>query len=143
MYLSVTCSEETLRIAASDIGSDTPDFLGSDRLMRQMNACRAWPQSSLPADFFQPVRASVPALIITSTLDPVTPTPWGRQLLENMPNARLIEVPDGAHDSFEMDNFIPCIIGLSFSFWNAGTTAGLDTSCIATLKPPGFFVPQN
>ena len=139
----MTCSEETLRIAASDIGPDTPDFLGSDRLVRQMTACRAWPQSSLPADLFEPVRTSVPALIVTGTLDPITPTTWGRRLLEYMPNARLIDVPGMSHGMAEMDNFVPCIVGLTFSFWNAGTAMGLDTSCVATLKPPGFFVPQS
>jgi TAP-like protein len=77
LYLSVTCPEETSRIATSDIGPDTPEFLGSDRLIRQMNACRVWPQSSVPADFFEPVRTSVPALIVTGSLDPVTPTRWG------------------------------------------------------------------
>jgi pimeloyl-ACP methyl ester carboxylesterase len=143
MYLSVTCPEETLRIAASDIGLDTPDFLGSDRLTRQMNACRVWPQSRLPADLFKPVRTSVPALIVTGALDPVTPTTWGRRLLEHMPNARLIDVPGMSHGMTEMDNFMSCIVGLTFSFWNAGTAVGLDTSCVATMKPPGFFVPQR
>jgi pimeloyl-ACP methyl ester carboxylesterase len=143
MYLSVTCPEETSRITASDIGRDTPDFLGSDRLIRQMTACRVWPQSSLPADVFEPVRTSVPALIVTGTLDPVTPTRWGRRLLEHMPNARLIDVPGGGHGMSEMDNFIPCMGGLTFSFWNAGTAEGLDTSCVAAMKPPGFFVPQR
>ncbi len=143
MYLSVTCAEETSRIAASEIGPGTPDFLGSDRLARQMTACRVWPQSSVPADFFEPVRSSVPTLIVTGTLDPVTPTTWGRQLLEHMPNARLIDVPDMSHGNVDMDNFIPCLVGLTFSFWEAGTAAGLDTSCVATMKPPEFFVPQK
>ena len=139
----MTCPEETLQITASDIGPNTPDFLGSDRLVRQMNACRAWPQSRGPADVFEPVRTSAPALIITGTLDPITPTTWGRRLLEYMPNARLIDVAGMSHGGFDMDNFIPCILGLTYSFWNAGTAEGLDTSCVATLKPPGFFVPQK
>ena len=38
-----------------------------------MNACRVWPQSSrLPADFYDPVRTSVAALIVTGSLDPAT-----------------------------------------------------------------------
>jgi pimeloyl-ACP methyl ester carboxylesterase len=143
MYLSVTCAEETLRIAESDIGPEAPYFLGSDRLSRQMNACRAWPRSSVPADVFEPVRSSVPALIITGTLDPVTPTTWGRRLLEHMPNARLIDVPGMGHGGVDMDKFIPCIVGLTFSLWHAGTVETLDTSCVATMKPPGFFVPQS
>jgi pimeloyl-ACP methyl ester carboxylesterase len=143
MYLSVTCPEETLRIADSDIGVATPDFLGSDRLVRQRNACRVWPHSSMPAELFEPVRSSVPALIVTGTLDPVTPPTWGRRLLEHMPHARLIDVPGMGHD-LDIDNFIPCIVGnLTFSFWHAGTADGLDTSCVATMKPPGFFVPQK
>jgi pimeloyl-ACP methyl ester carboxylesterase len=141
MYLSVTCPEETLGIAASDVGPDTPDFLGSDRLTRQITACRVWPRAKLPVDVFEPVRTSVPVLIVTGALDPVTPTRWGQRLLENMPNARLIDVPGMSHNHTEMDNFIPCIGGLTFSFWNRGTAQGLDTSCVATMKPPGFFVP--
>jgi pimeloyl-ACP methyl ester carboxylesterase len=141
MYLSVTCPEETLTIAASDIGPETPDFLGSDRLTRQMDACRVWPRAKLPADLFEPVRTSVPALIVTGALGPATPTTWGQRLLENMPNARLLDVPGMGHHFDEMDNFIKCICGLTFSFWNRGTAQGLDTSCVATMKPPGFFVP--
>jgi hypothetical protein len=122
---------------------DTPAFLGSDRLNRQVNACRVWPQSSVPADVFEPVRTSVPALIVTGALDPVTPTSWGRPLLPHMPNARLIDVLGMSHGMTEMDNFIPCMFGLGYSFWNAGTADGLDTSCVATMKPPAFFVPQR
>jgi hypothetical protein len=97
----------------------------------------------VPANVFEPVRTSVPALIVTGTLDPVTPTTWGRRLLEYMPNARLIDVPGMSHGMTEMDNFMSCIVGLTFSFWNTGTAVGLDTSCIAAMKPPGFFVPQR
>jgi TAP-like protein len=91
---------------------------------------------------FEPVRTSVPTLIVTGTLEPITPTTWGQRLLKYMPNARLIDVTGMSHGMAEMDNFIPCLIGLGFSFWNAGTTVGLDTSCVATMKPPAFFVPQ-
>ena len=132
-----------MRIASSDIGPDTPDFLGSDRLTRQMNACRAWPRSDLPADLLEPVRTSVPAFIVTGSLDPVTPTRWGQRLLDSMPNARLIDVPGMNHDLSAMENSIPCIVGLNFSFWNAGTAVGLDTSCVGTMKPPALFVPSR
>ena len=82
MYLSVTCPEETSRIAASDIGRDTPDFLGSDRLDSSDDRLSRVATVELHADVFEPVRTSVPALIVTGTLDPVTPTTWGRRLLE-------------------------------------------------------------
>jgi TAP-like protein len=91
---------------------------------------------------FEPVRTSVPTLIVTATLDSITPTTWGQRLLKYMPNARLIDVTGLSHAMAEMDNFIPCLIGLGFSFWNAGTTVGLDTSCVATMKPPALFVLQ-
>ena len=125
MFLSVTCPEETSQIAASDIGRDTPDFLGSDLLIRAMNACRVWPQSSLPADLFEPVRTSVPALIVTGPLDPVTPTRWGRGLLRHMPNALLIDVPGMGHTGVEMDQLhpMPCWPGLFIlECWNGGGT---------------------
>jgi hypothetical protein len=108
-----------------------------------MNACRAWPKSNLPADLFEPVRTSVPAFIVTGSLDPATPTRWGQRLLETMPNARLIDVPVMNHDLFAVQNFIPCIVGRNFSFWSAGTAAGLDTTCVETMKPPAFFVPKQ
>lgn len=143
MYLSVTCAEETRRIRSSDIGPDTPDFLGSNRLERQMAACRVWPQSALPDDFFDPVRTDIPALIMTGELDPVTPASWALELIQHMPNARFIEVPGMGHGGGGMQNFGPCIMDLSAALWKLGTAEGLDTTCVKTMRPPGFFVPEG
>jgi hypothetical protein len=143
IYLSVTCAEETRRIRSSDIGPDTPDFLGSNRLERQMAACRVWPQSALPDDFFDPVRTDIPALIMTGELDPVTPASWALELIQHMPNARFIEVPGMGHGGGGMQNFGPCIMDLSAALWKLGTAEGLDTTCVKTMRPPGFFVPEG
>jgi pimeloyl-ACP methyl ester carboxylesterase len=39
------------------------------------------------------------SLIVTGTLDPITPTPWGRRFLKYMPNARLIDLSGMSHGS--------------------------------------------
>ena len=63
---------------------------------------------------FEPVRTSVPTLIVTGTLDPITPTTWGQRLLGYMPNARLIDVTGMSHGMAEMNNFIPCLLAWAF-----------------------------
>jgi pimeloyl-ACP methyl ester carboxylesterase len=143
MYLSVTCAEETMRIRPSDIGPQTPDFLGSTRLRRQMSACRSWPQSLLPDDFYEPVRSDVPTLIVTGELDPVTPASWAQSLMPHMSRARFIEIPEMGHGGNGTSNFASCLIDhLHVALWETADAAKVDTSCVATMKPPPFYIPE-
>jgi pimeloyl-ACP methyl ester carboxylesterase len=78
MQLSVICAEDVPRIAPGESERAAEGSLfGRDMLMGHVKACGFWPHGELPADFYEPVRSTVPALILSGDVDPITPPSWG------------------------------------------------------------------
>ncbi len=138
MYLSVTCAEETLQLELGDRDpADAARLLGEDRLMRQVAACEAWPRRTVPPDFHEPLKSSVPTLLVVGELDPVTPPPWAQWFRDSLPNSRLLVVPEMGHSAAGMVNE-NCIDQLIATFGDDLDPQGLDVSCLATMKRGPF-----
>ncbi len=138
MLLCVTAAEDVARIDSKSIEALTRDtFLGDTRVRRQMAVCRHWPKSELPPNFGEPVRSDVPTLILSGTIDPVTPPEWGDIVAKNFPNSLHIVAP-AAHGVGGA-----CIDHIQRAFLNRGTVAGLDTSCVDKLKLPPLYLPKE
>ncbi len=138
MYLSVTCAEDLPWIKPGEgerNGVNT--FLGDYRLRQQREACALWPRGSIPKDYSTPIRSQVPSLIVTGQWDPVTPPLYGEALSKNMPNSLHIVVPSGGHGFGGLEG-IDCISRLTTEFIEKGTTRGLDTSCVRSIRRKGF-----
>jgi pimeloyl-ACP methyl ester carboxylesterase len=131
--LCVTCAEDVARIKPDEILRETRGtFLGDGRVRRQIAVCDFWPKSILPSDFGEPIRADVPVLLLTGTLDPVTPPGWGAEAASHLPNSLHLAAP-GAHDLGG-----PCIEAIMEKFLDAGSVKSLDISCIEKMKLPPF-----
>lgn len=138
MYLSVTCAEDLPMIKAGEGESNGKNtFLGDYRLQQQRAACALWPRGSVPANYAEPTRSKVPALILTGQWDPVTPPAYGDAVARNLPNSLHVIVPHGGHGFDGLDG-IDCIDRLILAVINSGTTKGLDTSCVANIRRHGF-----
>ncbi len=136
MLMCVTCSEDVARIDPELVGLLTAGtFTGSGRVLRQMQACEGWPRSLLPDDFAEPVRVDVPTLILSGTLDPVTPPMWGEVLAGQLPRSRHVIVP-GAHGVGG-----PCVDGIVQAFLDVADVDSLDTSCVEKMPLGPFALP--
>ena len=135
LLLCVTCAEDVTRINPEEIVSLTEGtFLGDDRIRQQMAVCDFWPRSDLPRDYADPIIEDIPVLILSGTLDPVTP-PWiGTQKAKQLPRCYHLIVP-GAHS---VDD--PCIDKIEKRFLNTTSVEGLDTSCVEEIKLPPYFI---
>jgi pimeloyl-ACP methyl ester carboxylesterase len=133
MLLSTTCQEDVVRIREADIAEATArTFLGPARVLQQKRVCAIWPQSPSPAEGGAPVASEAPVLLLSGTLDPVTPPRWADEALQSLPNGRHIVVP-GAHGVGG-----PCIRQIILRFIVAGSAKGLDTACTAEIRLPAF-----
>lgn len=140
MYLSVTCAEDLPMIKPGEgerNGVNT--FLGDYRLRQQRAACALWPQAKIPNNYTEPTRSNVPALIITGQWDPVTPPIYGDTAAKYLSQSLHIIVPHGGH-GFNGLNGLDCIENLILSFIDRGTTTGLDTSCVNSIRRKGFLL---
>ena len=135
MLLSTTCQEDIVRIRDEDIpGLTAKTFLGQARVVQQKQVCAIWLQNKVPAEGGAPVLSDAPVLLLSGTLDPVTPPRWAEEALQSLPNGRHIVVP-GAHGVGG-----PCIRQIIRDFSAAGSAKGLATACTADIRLPPFVV---
>jgi len=133
MLLSVTCAEDVARIDPNTIVEITGGtYLGAERVRTQMAVCSIWPQGRIPSDYGEPVRADVPVLVLSGTVDPVTGPDWGEEAASHLPDSLHLVIP-GAHGVGGS-----CTRSIIRSFVAAGTLEGLDTSCIDNVRLPPF-----
>jgi pimeloyl-ACP methyl ester carboxylesterase len=131
--LCVTCSEDVDRITEPEIATIAGRTLaGEGRVRGQRKMCAFWPRSTLPKDYGDPVAVNVPTLLLSGTLDPVTPPRWGQEAAGHLPRSLHLVVP-GAHGVGG-----PCLTEIQRRFLDAGTADRLDVSCAADIKPTKF-----
>jgi pimeloyl-ACP methyl ester carboxylesterase len=142
MHVSVTCAE--------DVPFMSPDviepliagtYLRGYRVQQQIAACQKWPHGDIPADFHQPVTSDVPVLMISGPYDPVTPPRWAEQTGQHLSHSLHLIIPDGHHGPGGLSHD-ECLGGLASQFLERGTTEGLNTSCVATMKRPPFVTDE-
>jgi pimeloyl-ACP methyl ester carboxylesterase len=131
--LSVTCAEDVDRITQREIASIAGGTLAGDgRVRGQKKMCEFWPRSAVPKNYGDPVSVDVPTLLLSGTLDPVTPPRWGDEAASHLPRSLHLVVP-GAHGVGG-----PCLDGIERRFLDAGTVDRLDVSCSKDIKPARF-----
>jgi pimeloyl-ACP methyl ester carboxylesterase len=129
MTLSVLCSEDASKSPRAAIG---PDGLDS--------ACRVWPRGKLPRDFRKPVRARIPALLISGFLDPATPPRWAEEIASQLPESLHVVVRNASHSYTGLS---PCVDNIMSDFISKGSTQALDVSCVNGIHRPPFQAPQT
>ena len=137
MLLCVTCAEDVARIDPDEIVRETRGtFLGDGRVRRQMEICRFWPKSHLPGDYGEPVQVDVPVLLLSGTLDPVTPPKWGAEAARHLRKGTHVVAP-GSHGLGG-----PCINDIMRAFLD-DPERPVDTSCVEALQPGPFRIPPR
>lgn len=134
MSFSVLCSEDVPAITAGEIKQSTEGtFYGDYRIRTAMKACEQWPKGKVAPAFSDPVKSSVPVLMITGDLDPVAPPQAAAGALRFLPNGRQITIPNTGH-FFRFE----CVDNLYAEFLKKGSARGLDDSCVKDIERPPF-----
>jgi pimeloyl-ACP methyl ester carboxylesterase len=139
LHYCITCNEFVSRIRPEEVEPATQgSFLGSWRVKAQMAACKGWPKTDLPADYFEPFRLETPAVLVSGETDPVSFPNWDEEVKSFMPNAIRVVVPGGAHTP---EN--GCTRSIRHQLFRTGTTHGIDVDCITKVKPLPFKLPAT
>lgn len=137
MHFSVVCSEDAPRIEPGSVDREAAGtFLGAEMAEMRLKVCAFWPKARVDPDYFREAPSSLPALILSGDLDPVTPPSWGDQVAAQWKNSKHIVVPGTGHGAAGAG----CVMNLITKFLQAGNAAGLDASCVAKVKRPPFFL---
>lgn len=137
LYLSITCAEDVPFVAAAAADEDEPTYLGGYRVREQRAACAEWPHAEPLPQPSPPVASDVPVLMVSGTLDPVTPPANADEIARTMKNSLRVRVPLGGHSLNGLTG-LDCVDDLVRAAIERGAVDGLDTGCVARVGRPGF-----
>lgn len=142
MHYAVVCAEDPPieeEIDPSVTYSIIPVY-AEYQIREYIAVCEAMNVPLLPAETDDIVATDLPVLMLSGTLDPVTPSFISDEVLAALPNSYSIEFPYGAHVQTNISN--ACTWGIIAQFIDDPTTAP-DASCVADLEPTLFAVPDS
>lgn len=141
MHNAVVCTEDLPFVEPGAIDREAlrRSYLGEEMLDGLEAMCAVWPRGVRDDDLREPLASGVPALVLSGSLDPVTPPAYGL--------AAAAGFRDHLHVVFEGQGHLQlglhCAQRLLRQFLDAGTAVGLDATCAEEVKPPPFFLGFN
>jgi pimeloyl-ACP methyl ester carboxylesterase len=97
LHYSVTCAEDVPRVTGADAEHRLANVRTATLARRGLAMCDVWPKGTAPADAFLPLRSSVPTLLLSGGLDPVTPPDYGDMVAKSLPNSRHVVAKGYGH----------------------------------------------
>ena len=136
MYLSVVCAEDEPFVPVDEAKARAAGtYTGDEAFASIRAACSVWPRGTLRPDQRTPVTSSVPVLLLSGELDPVTPPSVAEQAARTLSRSKSIVLEGEAH-GVTTRGCMPRVIA---DFLRRGGPEGLDTSCLAQHRPLPFF----
>ncbi|MBN1210392.1 MAG: alpha/beta fold hydrolase [Myxococcaceae bacterium] len=136
MFYSVICTEDAPFITGEAIAREAEGTWFGEQVVRNMlEPCKVWPKGTLPEGYRGPVSSSVPTLLLSGELDPVTPPAWGEEAKKTLSHSLHVVVPGVGHNTAS----VGCIQSLMADFVRQGSLEGLKSTCGPELTRPPFF----
>lgn len=141
MQWSVICAEDAPRRDADDETGTAAaaTVLGDEFDEIFFAACEVWPRGPVPDDFNEPFESTLPVLLLSGELDPVTPPRYGQRVLQGLPNGRHLVLDGQGHNV----SYIGCMPELLGRFIETADAQALDTACLESLSYTPPFVNFN
>lgn len=138
MHNAVVCTEDVpfYGEVAVERRALEETFLGAFTVDLLQRICEIWPRGVITPDFMTPVVSDRPVLVLSGEADPVTPPANGERVLTHLSNARHIVAPGQGHGVAGRG----CLPRLVADFIRRAAVDGLDTACVANMRPAPFFV---
>ncbi len=132
MYASTMCAEDADYTvdALVDLEGVYPDVVrvvGATFDNDLLEICPVWQVAPLSDRVDSPVQSNVPTLLLSGTLDPITPPRFADEIAEGLSNSTVLKFPDQSHGVFFRSDCGRQVV----SQFLLDPTARLDVACIA------------
>jgi pimeloyl-ACP methyl ester carboxylesterase len=116
-----------------------PDFPGRvlallPQIPRIFDDCGVWKVGRADRKVSSQARSDVPTLLMSGSLDGITPPAWAAVAAEGLPKSRSLVIPGVGHDVIRLSE---CARTIMVGFLNQ-PSGGYDTSCVDKLTVPPF-----
>lgn len=124
--VAVLCAEDM----AGQSPLDSPRWGGIARLF--MEACQGFPAGKVEPEFFEPTTSAIPTLLLSGSLDPVTPPSEAERAARTLAHHRHIVVEGWGHIASPH----PCVRRVVTRFFETPDPKASPLACEAELKLP-------
>jgi pimeloyl-ACP methyl ester carboxylesterase len=136
MFYAVTCTEDAPLISADEAAQSGKQSVFGDRTLDFVSVCAEWQKGQVSPEFREPIRSDVPVLILSGEADPITPPRHAEEVAGSLSNELHLVFTDMGHGNLASR----CSTEIFRDFIETGIIANLDTTCVAEIQPPPFFV---
>lgn len=136
MFYAVTCTEDAPLISPEEAARQSENTVFGDRTLDFASICLEWPRGEVSPEFRTPVESQLPVLIFSGSADPITPPRYAEEVAESLSNSTHLVFPRMGHGNLSGR----CSLNIFNDFLTSASTEDLDTSCVAGIQPPPFFV---
>ena len=138
MHNSVVCSEDVPRYdtVSVDRAAVAATYLGTGFLDALPQICRNWPRGLVDGDFFEPLISDVPTLLLSGSLDPVTPPDDAERVARSLKSSRHLVLEGSGHGQLA----IPCMERVLADFYSNADPKALDVRCLDRRVKPPFWI---
>ena len=136
VHLGVYCAEDLPFVdwpAATAAATGTR--IGTYLIDQYRAACAVWPRGTVPADFREPVRSSVPTLLMSGRRDPVSPPRGAAEAARTLPASRVLVWPHGGHGTDGLARG-DCRMTILRAFVRSADPVRLPLDCMAQQPRP-------
>lgn len=136
MFFAVTCAEDAPFISEEAAAREAfGTWFGETPATNLLRACKVWPKGTVPKGYREPVTSSVPVLLLSGELDPVTPPSWAEEAKRTLSRSLHVVVPGVGHNTMN----VGCVRTLMADFVAKGDVADLKPECGEGLARPPFI----
>lgn len=140
VLFNIVCNEDYPRITEQQWAADAKNTLdGEFSQLAFTSVCPLWPKYEVSKDFYQPVTANIPTLILSGNMDPVTPPSNGDYSDKSLPNSRHIVDANSAH----IVNANKCTSTMIREFFDNKDPQAVDITCLEDNPKPSFVPSLN
>ena len=136
---SVLCAEDIPFYAEKTPAPDwlpASSYLGDHYSASLRQICARWPHATVAPAFKEPVRSSVPVLLLSGEADPVTPPQYAEEAKRTLSSSLHLEVKGHGHNV----SFRGCLPQLIARLQRTSSVEGLDTGCVKEIAPVSMFL---
>lgn len=129
---SALCAEDMQMLTAAGLARAARSFMGTRQADQLTDICAVWPHAKIASRFRQPFRSTVPALVLSGALDPITPPEGGDSAASYFRDAVHVRIPASGHIS----STFSCAPRQIAQFVSTGKTSLAAWGCVQKAKPP-------
>ncbi len=105
-YYSTECRDRDRTISQQDYNSELdkyPFIKPHISTLWEHDVCKFWTAGRTRQRYFEPVKSTIPTLIMNGMLDPATPWQWAKEVHENFANSFLFVIKGVGHGAVDGD----------------------------------------